>query len=127
MYRKLEFPAVLAPSEAGVLDIEQAQVIDANTRVTCRQPPDRLEPAADTPPNTPSPPASGGVMANLPASVETLLARSDVPVVTIVAGDDRRDALRVPHLHKAKNQTPDSPNGRREDGTQISCCRARRS
>ncbi len=92
--------AVLALAEADVLDLEQVPVIDASTRVTRRQPPDRLEPAADTPPDTPAPPASGGVMANLPNSVETLLARSDAPVVTIVAGDDRRDALRVPHLHQ---------------------------
>ena len=93
--------AIVAMAEAGVVAIEPVPVIDANTVVTRRQPPDAVDAPAASPPGGRDPSGSGGAMANLPASVETLLARHSVPVITVVAGEDRRNVQLANTLFQA--------------------------
>ena len=93
--------AIVAMAEAGVVAIEPVAVIDANTVVTRRQPPDAVDAPAALPPGGRDPSGSDGARTDLPASVETLLARHSVPAITFVAGEDRRDVQLANKLHQA--------------------------
>jgi len=92
--------AIVAMAEAGVVAIEPVPVIDANTTVIRRQPPDAVDAPTASPPGGRDPSGSDGAMSGLPASVETLLSRSCAPAITVVAGEDRRDVQHAVHLQR---------------------------